>query len=273
MNKQFKSVDQRGIEWTDYTHNPIGGCQHGCEWDMPDGTSAVCYAKTVAENVARKTYPLGFEHHYYRPSDLADPLSVKTPSRIFLDSMSDLMGAWIPEEQVLAVLDVVKRADWHTFQLLTKNAPRLLKFKDALPKNLWVGVSMPPSRMLGHDLTVDQQQRYLFKAWDTLAQIKTPVRWMSFEPLSFDVRPLLDAWHMQSLEPYPCINWMVIGAASKGNTYFQPKKAWVEGILEWADHFDIPVFMKGNLDWPKTEWCEEFPATIETIAFEQGRLF
>src|SRR5690349_11553761 len=54
----------RGIEWCDETRNATGGCIHGCQWQMPDGTVATCYAKDVAENgVAKKAYPHGFEHH------------------------------------------------------------------------------------------------------------------------------------------------------------------------------------------------------------------
>src|SRR5260221_13831674 len=105
MNKQYKSAERRGIEWTDFTWNPVGGCQHGCRWEMPDGTIAECYAETVAERVAQSTYIHGFEHHYWNPQLLAEPLKVKKPSKIFMDIISDLMGHWGPDEQVNQVLD------------------------------------------------------------------------------------------------------------------------------------------------------------------------
>lgn len=147
MNKQNEH-GSRGIEWTDYTWNPVGGCGHGCEWVMPDGSIASCYAKTVAERVAMTAYPQGFAHHYYREKRLADPARKADPARIFLDSMSDLMeahnpdaGTGVPDETVTAVFDACRAAHWHAFQLLTKNAPRLRKFD--IPANVWVGVSAP----------------------------------------------------------------------------------------------------------------------------------
>src|SRR5262245_29116946 len=114
MNKQ-RQGSTLGIEWTDYTWNPVGGCQHGCRWRMPDGALAVCYAETVATRVGKTAYREGFAHHYWRPHVLDEPLQLRTPSRIFLDSMSDLMGHWVPSAQIAQVLDVCRQAEWHTF--------------------------------------------------------------------------------------------------------------------------------------------------------------
>jgi protein gp37 len=66
---------------------------------MPDGSVAICYAEAVAERLAASAYPHGFAHHYWRPEMLQAPLKVKQPAKIFLDSMSDLMGHWVPDEQ------------------------------------------------------------------------------------------------------------------------------------------------------------------------------
>src|SRR5574341_410290 len=112
MNKQSKSSGKRGIEWTDYSWNPVGGCQHGCRWVMPDGVIVECYAETVAERVAQNAYPHGFEHHYWRPEVLDEPLKLTKPARIFLDSMSDLIGHWVEKEQVEQV-----RSEEHTSEL------------------------------------------------------------------------------------------------------------------------------------------------------------
>lgn len=246
MNKQKKSETRRGIEWTDYTFNPVGGCKHGCRWIMPDGSIAECYAEVVAERVAQNTYPLGFEHIYWRPELLDKPLKLAKGSRIFLDSMSDLMGVGVEDEQVEQVLDVCRQAHWHTFQLLTKNAPRLLKFE--FPANVWVGVSAPPSIMFGRRLSLEQQARMLKRSLDVLKQVKVPVRWMSIEPLSFDIAPLLEESNLQ---------WAVIGAASNGAKTYQPRREWVENVLNVLDAQGTKVFFKGNLEW--NEWREEMP--------------
>jgi protein gp37 len=248
VNKQAKPNGARGVEWTDYTWNPVGGCKHRCRWEMPDGTIAECYAETVAHGAAQTAYPQGFEHHYWRPKTLEEPLSVKTPSRIFMDSMSDLMGAWVPAEQIQQVLDVARRAHWHTFQLLTKNAPRLLEFKGELPPNVWVGVSAPPSFMFGKPLSLDQQKRMVDRQLDVLLQLDVPVRWMSIEPLSFDIAPLLVGSPLE---------WAVIGAATRGAKAYQPERAWVLNVLKVLDAQGTKVFFKGNLVWQT--WREEFP--------------
>jgi protein gp37 len=250
MNKQAKSGNRRGIEWTDYTWNPIGGCQHGCRWLMPDGTVAECYAETVAERVAQNSYPHGFEYHYWRPEVLDEPLSLTRPSRIFLDSMSDLMGAWIEREQVEQVLHTCREANRHQFQLLTKNAPRLLQFD--FPDNVWVGVSAPPSIMFGKPLSLRQQERMVERQLEVLHQIDVPVKWMSIEPLSFDIAPLLRGSNLQ---------WAVIGAATNGAKAYQPKPEWIENVLEVLDAEGTKVFFKGNLEWDP--WREEFPEIYE----------
>lgn len=253
----------KGIEWTHafgprtgYTWNVVKGCQHECRWEMPDGKIAKCYAESVAEGVARAAYPNGFDHHYFEPDKLEEPLKLKTPAGIFLDSMSDLMGTWVPEAEIMQVLDVVSRADQHIFMLLTKNAPRLLKFKDLFPANLWVGVSMPPTFFRGNRLTAQQQEKMFVRALEVLRQIHVPVRWISFEPLSFDVSLMLDDLSCP-------IEWAVIGAASNGKTHYQPDSKHVFNLLYTLDRFNVPTFFKGNLEWPT--WRSDFPGKVDPI--------
>lgn len=259
MNKQLRSTGKRGIEWTDYTWNPVGGCQHGCRWVMPDGTTAECYAETTAEGVASSAYPFGFEHHYWRPKVLTEPLALTAPARIFLDSMSDLMGQWVDDNQIQQVLDICAKAHWHQFQLLTKNAPRLLQF--SFPPNVWVGVSVPPSIMFGKPLSENQQARMLRRMLDVLDQVEVPIRWISIEPLSFDVAPLLQRANLQ---------WAIIGAATNGRKAYQPKPEWVRYALNILDAQRTKVFFKGNLTWDP--WREEFPEVSVPIYLDQAIL-
>jgi protein gp37 len=249
MNKQ----GPKGIEWTDYTWNPVAGCQHGCRFAMPDGSEAECYAKRVAEGLAAQAYPHGFAHHYWHPDRLGEPLGLQTPARIFLDSMSDLMGGWVAAGEIEAVLRTVRQAHRHTFQLLTKNPGRLLRF-NGYPPNLWVGVSMPPTWMNGGQLSPGQQELYVKRALAVMGALRATVRWWSFEPLSFDVVPLLERRDEWGRPPF---EWLVIGAASNGSTKYQPEPGWVEELLDYADSWKLPVFMKGNLVWDDRR--EEFP--------------
>lgn len=223
---------------------------------MPDGSTAICYAEAQAESERLRPFYLeGFGHHYFHPERLNDPLKLKTPSRIFLDSMSDLMGHWVPDEQIEQVLDVCRRAYWHTFQLLTKNAPRLLKFN--FPPNVWVGVSAPPSHMNGKALTFEQQCDFVVRAMSVLNDPKLAgrVRWMSAEPLSFPLAGRL--WGCDGT-----LDWLVIGAASNGRKVYQPDPGDIDELLYWADMFGTRVFFKGNLrgNPAANPWREEFPA-------------
>lgn len=260
MNEQ---IAPNGIEWTrvkhltsirrGFTWNPVGGCAHECQWQMPDGKIAVCYAKTLAERKMTTVYTKGFAAHYWRPHLLDEPLKLKEPAGIFLDSMSDLMGTQVPDEQVNAVLDVCRQADWHIFMLLTKNAPRLLKFR--FPPNVWVGVSSPPDFMFGTQLNERTQRQMLGRSLRILSDVDVPIRWMSFEPLSWDCGWIVDQ--------FPgTLQWAVVGAASDGNRHFPPQEDHLRRLLEVLDDQNCPGFFKGNLDsldWAARNWREDFP--------------
>lgn len=250
MNKQFNQrTGSRGIEWCDFTWNTIGGCLHQCAWTMLEGSTAACYAKGIAEGVARASYTEGFEKHYFRADKLGQPLNENSPSIIFPDSMSDLAGHWVPEKQIHQVLAIIAQAHWHQFAMLTKNAPRLLQLKSVLPPNFWAGVSSPPDFMWGQPLSRRQQEKMVHRQLRVLEKLSLPVLWMSIEPLSWDIAPLL--------RDCP-LGWVVIGAATNGRKTYQPDPRQVESLLQTLDDQNIPVFFKGNLDW--SPWREDFPA-------------
>ncbi len=261
MNRQNPP---KGIEWTrirdadgevrpGYTWNPTGGCHHGCTWQMPDGSLTQCYAKTIAERFT-SGYPNGFEYHYWRPHSLNSPLRVKEKSGIFVGSMADLFGHWVPEEQIRQVLDVMEEAHWHTFQTLSKFPIRLPKF-NPFPDNVWVGVSLPA----GHLMSENGGARALKAYLRHMKNIDANVRFMSIEPLWFDVAPVFEAW-LETEDKLP-FEWAIIGAASNGSRVFQPEVKWTMSLIELLEEWRIPVFFKGNMDreyW--RDWREEFPA-------------
>lgn len=259
-----------GIEWTrlprydgqgtftkGWTWNPITGCLHGCQWQMPDGSTAQCYAKMVAEKVARTAYPDGFEVHAFHPERLQEPLRMKEPAGIFLDSMSDLMGHWVPAHQIQRVLDVCEVASQHVFFLLTKHAPRLTQFR--FPPNLWAGVSSPSDVMHGSSLARRQQEAMLARSLGVLSGTTAAVRWMSFEPLSWDCADLV--WRYAN-----ALDWAVVGAASHGRTHYPPDERTLRRLLDVLDGASVPVFFKGNLrslPWAAAHWREEFPVHVQ----------
>ena len=257
MNRQ---KPPKGIEWTripredgselpGYTWNPTGGCMHGCTWRMPDGSVTECYAKTIAERFTR-AYQHGFEHHYWRPHNLRAPLKLREPAGIFVGSMADLFGHWVPREQIEAVLDVMQQAGWHTFQTLSKFPIRLPQF-NSFPENVWVGVSLPAGQLMSETGGARALAAYLRH----MRNIEATVRFMSIEPLWFDVAPVFEEWLAEEGElPF---EWAIIGAASNGSRVFQPEVAWTGRLLDTLDGQGVPVFFKGNLEWGA--WRERFP--------------
>lgn len=248
-----KQVRADGSEVQGYTANPIGGCFHACQWRMPDDQIAACYAERAARTMTR-AYSHGFEHHYWRPELLTmivNTLREHEACSVFIDSMSDLFGAWVEAWQIRAVFDTIRRLPHITFFSLTKNAPRLSKFMNEFPGNLRVGVSMPPDVFKGKTLSAHQKERMLRKAFEVLWEFpQRLITWMSFEPLSWDVSPIVAEYSR-------AIDWAVIGAASRGRTYYQPRQEHVDALEDVLRGQHVPVFYKGNLQ--REPRREEFP--------------
>ena len=128
------------IEWTDATWNPVTGCSKispGCKH---------CYAERMANRLkamGQKNYRNGFEVTL-QPQMLELPLHWKTPKRIFVNSMSDLFHVDVPLSYIKDVFDVMRRAHWHQFQVLTKRAERIEELSPKLKwqPNIWMGVSV-----------------------------------------------------------------------------------------------------------------------------------
>ena len=256
---RIKNADgtvRRGFTW-----NPVAGCLHDCEWTMPDGKRAECYAKTVAEKFTA-AYPSGFAHYYWHPKRLKEPEALQEPAGIFPDSMSDLFGNWVRREHLEQVLDAMQRTPQHIYQSLTKNTVAYRNVDD-LPPNLWTGISSPPDHFMGNDLNDNQKERYLHTALKTLSLAAEEgfTTWMSFEPLSRD-------W-AHIVREYPgALKWAVIGAASDGSRYYPPEEEHVRNLLGVLDAENVPVFYKGNLKslpYARENWRDEFPFVQEVI--------
>ena len=165
MNKQGPEK----IGWTDWTWNPMTGCWGpGGAAEKPN-RCPYCYAERMAYRITAMKHPkicsqcgepfktraCGPTHAMianeiknaftpaFHPKRLLEPAKVKKPSKIFVCSMADLFGDWVPEEWIEAVLNRTQRADYshHTYQFLTKN-PRRLKDFNPWPSNCWVGTTV-----------------------------------------------------------------------------------------------------------------------------------
>src|SRR6185437_5586025 len=155
------------IEWTEATWNPVTGCTKispGCQH---------CYAERMAKRLQamrQANYVNGFELTMQEHM-LELPLKWKKPQRIFVNSMSDLFHKEVPIAYIRRVFDIMRRASWHQFQVLTKRADRLAELATELqwPPNVWMGTSVERS---------DYRWRI-----DRLRETPASVRFLSLEPL------------------------------------------------------------------------------------------
>lgn len=214
--------DQSKIEWTDATWNPIRGCTKvspGCKH---------CYAETFAERfrgVPGHPYEQGFDLRLV-PSKLDAPVQWKQPRRIFVNSMSDLFQDKVPVGYIRQVAEVMKTADWHTYQVLTKRAKRM---KDLLTSELfefsglthiWWGVSVENKK---HGLPRIEQLR----------TASASVRFLSIEPLLEDLGTI----------DLTGISWVIVGGES-GPGAREMKAAWVRSVREQCQDANVPFFFK-----------------------------
>lgn len=205
------------IEWTESTWNPVTGCSKisaGCQH---------CYAERMAlrlKAMGQPNYVNGFEVTMHEQM-LELPLKWKKPQMIFVNSMSDLFHSEIPVEFIFKVFDVMHRAHWHTFQILTKRAERLEEISSQLTwtPNIWMGVSV-------------ENAQYVSRM-DNLRNTGAKTRFVSFEPL---------------LAPIPDLNlkgidWAIVGGES-GPGARPLKEEWVLEIRDKCFENKVPFFFK-----------------------------
>ena len=120
--------------------------------------------------MGQASYANGFQLTL-QPQMLELPLSWKKPQAIFVNSMSDLFHKNVPLAYIQRVFDVMRRAHWHRFQVLTKRAGRLAQLNASLEwlQNVWMGVSVESEK---HCSRIDYLR-------STGAQLK----FLSLEPL------------------------------------------------------------------------------------------
>jgi protein gp37 len=210
-------ADTSHIEWTDATWNPVTGCTKispGCKH---------CYAERLARRLqlmGQANYRNGFELTL-QPHMLELPLRWKAPRRIFVNSMSDLFHEDVPTDYVKRVFDVMVRAHWHQFQVLTKRGDRLRELNRELPwpANVWQGVSV-------------ESECYLDRAND-LRRTNAALKFLSLEPL-LEALPNLDLRG---------IDWVIVGGES-GPGARPIDKSWVIGIRERCKRAGVAFFFK-----------------------------
>jgi protein gp37 len=208
-------MNKTKIEWCDYTWNPVTGCKHGCTW---------CYARKIAERFkGSKAWPNGFTPMLH-PQRLSDPQKIKTPQTIFVCSMADLFGDWVPVEWIEDVFKACLKAPQHTYCFLTKNPARYFKLGGNIlqQKNFWFGTTETGEILFEPHL-------------DAILRLPAENTFVSFEPLLHKVDHGLSG-----------INQIIIGAQT--NPTVVPPEGSIESLVREAKEKNIPVFLKESLD-------------------------
>jgi protein gp37 len=210
-------MSQTSIEWTESTWNPLTGCTK-----ISPGCSN-CYAERMSKRLqamGQANYANAF-HLTLHERMLEVPLRWRKPRFVFVNSMSDLFHKDVPEEFIFRVFDVMRRASWHVFQVLTKRSERLLQMSPRIdwPKNVWMGVSV-------------EQADYAFRI-DHLRETAAKLHFLSLEPL---------------LGPLPGLNlegihWVIAGGES-GPGARPIEQSWVLEIRDQCQSAKVPFFFK-----------------------------
>lgn len=248
------------IDWADSTWNPVTGCLHGCEYcyarkiayrfgsvvfesntengyecDLYEGTfenHALNYPALREWKSGRTTkapYPFCFDPTFHRYR-LDEPQHWKKPRTIFVCSMGDMFGNWVPDEWIKRVFEACEAAPQHRYLFLTKNPARYIELaeKDILPDgadNMWFGSTA----------TTPETEFFFSGGHNTF---------LSIEPILKPFHDSLDAG-VQACEK---TDWIIVGAET-GNRKDKviPKADWIMEIVQSAEKTNTPVFMKESL--------------------------
>lgn len=267
------------IDWCDSTWNPVTGCLHGCEY---------CYARRIAERFGCATiaiydedgyvvdgfvtcadgtchemehpyedcgkgriapYPYEFDPTFHRYK-LDEPQHWKKPRTIFVCSMADLFGEWVPDEWIEQVFKACEAAPQHRYMFLTKNPARFKQLRKngvKLPNDCWIGTSVTRDAEQADQYT--GRTGYLSENWDTTAQ------WF------VSVEPILERMSRGSIENLTAMNWVIVGAETgRRNERVIPEKKWIDEIAEECKRCGTPIFMKESLrGLMGDDFKQEFP--------------
>jgi protein gp37 len=237
------------IEWTDATWNPVTGCTKitaGCD---------NCYAERFSERfrgVPDHPFENGFDLTL-RPARLQQPLSWRQPRRIFVNSMSDLFHKKVPRHFIDKVFDTMEKANWHTFQVLTKRSSLLTRYLEQrypfslAPAHIWLGVSVE-----------DAKNAVRIKH---LKAARASMKFISFEPL---VGPM---GQMDLIG----IDWAIVGGES-GPRARPMEEAWALDLRDQCRAQKVAFFFKqwggirpksGGRKLKGREW-NQYPARAKT---------
>lgn len=232
------------INWTDKVWNPVTGCTKvsaGCK---------NCYAETIANRFWKDREFTDVRVH---PERLNQPLKIKKPAKIFVNSMSDLFHETIHPQDIIFIFETMKQSIQHTFLVLTKRPAKMksiMNFYDEQLRNVWLGVSIEDQK------TADERIPLLL-------QTPAGVHWLSIEPLLEDIN--LDTTQLfdNKMRGRHTIDWVVIGCES-GPKKRECKTEWISKIVWQCQQAKIKVWVKQiNINGKVVEDINQFPKHLQ----------
>ena len=238
LNSLVEVKRSTGISWTEHTWNPIVGCSYAskgclnCYAAFQMGTLMASMHGDLVNLKSSKEGERSVDRYVFNgkikllPDKLDEPLRNTKPSMYFVNSISDLFHAKVPTEFIEATFDVMEKAHWHIFQVLTKRPEIMAKFTKKYykhktpPRNIWLGTS-----------TEDQET--FNKRLPHLLETKTAVRWLSMEPLIAPVE----------ITSFDGLDWIVVGGES-GKEARKMEADWVRSIRDACEQQNVPFFFK-----------------------------
>lgn len=247
-------MNKTKIDWADSTWNPVTGCLHDCPY---------CYARWIARRFeggdiskirigkshihdglvmrelseSKLPYPFGFDPTFHRYR-LSEPSRKKKPQTIFVGSMCDLFGEWVPDEWIKAVFDACAAAPWHRYLFLTKNPGRY--------------------QALARDGMLPQYKNFMYGS--TATTPNDGFWWSDYHNTFVSIEPIMASFD-QPGEPVKKVDWVIVGAETgnrKGKVV--PKREWIETLAADCKATGVPVFMKESLrGLMGMDFVQEFP--------------
>jgi len=251
----MSGIHRTKIDWADSTWNPVSGCLHDCpycyarnqarrfqpkpsEWPEADTIKTAAHDKrcfiamkpTTLRDADGKylrstPYPKGFSPtmHSYKLDYLK---TAKAPRRIFVGSMADLFGEWVPDEWLAAIFRACHDAPQHVYMFLTKNPERYTELAEngLLPeeKNFWWGTTAPTP--------------------------ETPFWYSQGHNTFVSIEPILAPFEADGAKALAHTDWVIVGAMTgPGARKHKTERAWIENIHAACEGAGVPLFMKGSL--------------------------
>jgi DNA repair photolyase len=202
-------------EWVTHTWNPIKGCQFGCQY---------CYIKS------NRLYSL---KPRFQPKELNTNLG--KGNFIFVGSMADMFGDWIPDSWILDVLKHCKKFD-NQYLFQSKNPLRFHEFLKDFPDKVILGTTIETNRDIKKISKAPSPQ-----------ERTTAMRMIQLDK-EVTVEPIIDfdmIWMIQLIKDCNP-KFVAIGADSKNHNLDEPKPWKIETLIDELKMF-TDVKLKNNL--------------------------